>query len=181
MLSSTVNTSDQTVTATTSAFSDVGLFGNESADDASVVTVTQSGSTIEARIAFALRDSNLLLAIELLKRLIAQKYASFAKITAPSTQEVSTHSYVFGRDLWLKDEGEEVKALQQYLIDNGYQIRSGVTGYFGEITRETLQKFQADKGISPASGYFGAKTRAFINDQRPSVISLRVDESGRQV
>ena len=84
----------------------------------------------------------------------------------PSTAEVSLQTYAFDRDLWLKDEGDDVKALQQYLIDNGYQIRSGATGYFGEITREALQKFQSDKGISPASGYFGAKTHTFINDRK---------------
>jgi hypothetical protein len=61
--------------------------------------------------------------------------------------------------------------LQKFLNSNGYIIEtaSGKPGsagyesdYFGEKTKQALIRFQKDKGISPAQGYFGPKTRAVM-------------------
>jgi len=35
-----------------------------------------------------------------------------------------------------------------------------MSGYFGGLTRAAVAKWQADNGVSPAAGYFGAKSRA---------------------
>lgn len=78
-------------------------------------------------------------------------------------------SYTFTRDLTVGSRGDDVKALQQYLNSQGYQVAaSGVgspgseTTYFGPLTQAALAKFQAAKGVTPSVGYFGPKTRASI-------------------
>jgi peptidoglycan hydrolase-like protein with peptidoglycan-binding domain len=64
--------------------------------------------------------------------------------------------------------GEDVKALQQFLIDAnvGPDARSlakiGATGYFGPYTKMALAEYQKSVGIF-AGGYFGPITRAYIN------------------
>ncbi|MEK9153412.1 MAG: ice-binding family protein [Patescibacteria group bacterium] len=72
-------------------------------------------------------------------------------------------------DLNKGSKGDTVNALQQFLISQGKGsvaqalAKNGATPYFGDLTREALAEFQKSVGITPASGYFGAKTRAYIN------------------
>ncbi len=75
----------------------------------------------------------------------------------------------FTRDLELGMKGDDVRKLQQYLNANGYLITSYGDGspgkettYFGGLTKKALITFQRAKGISPAAGYFGPKTRAYV-------------------
>ena len=57
-----------------------------------------------------------------------------------------------------------MSALQQFLITKGYLTAvSAPTGYFGALTQDALADYQSANGISPAVGYFGPKTRAFLN------------------
>lgn len=72
----------------------------------------------------------------------------------------------FSRNLWLKDVGEDVRALQNYLIQKNHAITAGATGYFGEQTREALANFQREKNIFPAAGYFGLTTRAYVDSSK---------------
>jgi peptidoglycan hydrolase-like protein with peptidoglycan-binding domain len=59
--------------------------------------------------------------------------------------------------------------LQLYLIfqNAGPAARKlkahGVTKNFGTLTYNALMEFQKKAGITPASGYFGPKTRAYVN------------------
>ncbi|TSC81785.1 MAG: hypothetical protein G01um101420_789, partial [Parcubacteria group bacterium Gr01-1014_20] len=65
--------------------------------------------------------------------------------------------------------GNDVKILQQFLTsqDKGPAAqalaRVGATAYFGGLTRAALAEFQANVGISPALGNFGAITRAYVS------------------
>ena len=75
----------------------------------------------------------------------------------------------FERDLQLGSTGEDARALQVWLNAHGYAVAlSGAgssgneTAKFGGLTKAALAKFQASVGISPAAGYFGPKTRAYI-------------------
>lgn len=74
------------------------------------------------------------------------------------------------RDLELGMEGEDVKSLQLFLIQEksgpatSELARVGASGFYGRYTVEALQEYQAKVGIYPASGYFGPKTRAFISN-----------------
>ncbi|MBK5961297.1 hypothetical protein CCR97_24270 [Rhodoplanes elegans] len=76
----------------------------------------------------------------------------------------------FTRDLEHNATGEDVRALQQFLNAAGFTVAASGNGSpgnetttFGPATRRALAKFQAANGIAPASGFFGPKTRAFIN------------------
>ncbi len=73
-------------------------------------------------------------------------------------------SYSFYRDLTMGSRGEDVVALQNFLISTGYLVMpAGVDkGYFGELTKTALRNWQAARGITPSAGYFGPKTRAAI-------------------
>lgn len=73
------------------------------------------------------------------------------------------------RTLSLGVIGDDVKLLQQFLNRKGFTVTAtgaGSPGYettkFGFATRAALAKFQSANGITPASGLFGPKTRAYL-------------------
>ncbi len=74
----------------------------------------------------------------------------------------------FTRDLKKGIRGDDVKALQEFLIGQNSGpaaaslAQAGATSYFGPLTQSALAEFQQSKGISPAAGYFGPKTRTFM-------------------
>lgn len=79
-------------------------------------------------------------------------------------------AYNFNRDLKIGMRGRDVLALQQYLNNNGYAViisgrdtKGKETDYFGKATQAALIRFQKDKGIKPALGYFGRITRKVVN------------------
>lgn len=63
------------------------------------------------------------------------------------------------RDLELDMEGEDVRALQTLLMNQGHSIPAGTTGYFGIQTQYALDAYQVAQGIAPRGGYFGPITR----------------------
>ena len=64
--------------------------------------------------------------------------------------------------LKLGNKGTEVTKLQNFLINKGYSLPSGVTSYFGNETQSALSKYQTDKNIAP-TGTLGPITRDYIN------------------
>ena len=95
-------------------------------------------------------------------------HASTAALPMMPVVPVSTKG-PYLRDLQSGMKGEDVRALQKYLNANGYlvaNIGDGAPGYetlvFGALTRRALITFQSAKGIAPAAGYFGPKTRAYV-------------------
>ncbi len=73
--------------------------------------------------------------------------------------------YIFTKDLTLGSTGPDVVALQKYLVKNQLMTMPvGVSyGFFGEITRAGVARYQLKHDISPTAGYFGPKTRAYLN------------------
>lgn len=78
-------------------------------------------------------------------------------------------SGTFARDLDVGVTGEDARLLQKYLNSHGFTVSmSGAgsagseTDMFGAATKAALAKFQASVGISPAAGFFGPKTRAYV-------------------
>ncbi len=78
-------------------------------------------------------------------------------------------SRVFNRDLSIGMSGSDVRALQVYLNGHGFPV--AITGpgskgqetlLFGSQTQAALARLQAARGISPAVGYFGPVTRAYV-------------------
>ncbi len=84
---------------------------------------------------------------------------------ATPVSSATVSAYIFTSDLTIGSKGTAVVALQQILVKEGYLVMpAGVAeGYFGTLTQAALAKFQVANGISPAAGYFGPKTRAFLN------------------
>lgn len=75
----------------------------------------------------------------------------------------------FARNLGKGSRHDDVKSLQDFLVSQNKgpaaQALANITTttYFGEMTRAAVAEFQASVGISPASGSFGPKTRAYIS------------------
>jgi hypothetical protein len=70
-------------------------------------------------------------------------------------------TYNFTADLTIGSTGADVNALQAMLIASGDLAITAPTGYFGEMTRAALVKWQARHSV-PATGYFGPLTRAAV-------------------
>ncbi len=87
--------------------------------------------------------------------------------TTTTTPTAPASSYTFTRDLTVGSTGADVTALQQALISGGY-LNATATGYFGSLTQAAVAKWQTAMGISPAAGYFGAKSRAAFAAAGPS-------------
>ncbi|MEK7099952.1 MAG: peptidoglycan-binding domain-containing protein [Patescibacteria group bacterium] len=90
--------------------------------------------------------------------------------TAVTGSVTSTAVVVFKANLTVGSLGSEVKALQEFLNAHGYTVASTGPGSpgkettrFGAATKSALIKYQKAKGITPAVGYFGPKTRSAIN------------------
>jgi hypothetical protein len=71
--------------------------------------------------------------------------------------------YAFSRSLMLGSKGDDVSALQQFLMDQGFTIQAGATGYFGPQTKAALVLWQVKNNIamesSAGSGIFGPLSR----------------------
>lgn len=66
----------------------------------------------------------------------------------------------FTKDLTIGSKGADVTCLQNALIAAGHSLPAGATGYFGTQTQAAVMAWQKAAGVSPAAGYFGAKSRA---------------------
>lgn len=71
--------------------------------------------------------------------------------------------FTFTHNLTLGTRGDDVSALQQFLIAGGFLKIPAPTGYFGPVTGIALGAWQASAGISPATGFFGPVSRGKIN------------------
>jgi hypothetical protein len=84
---------------------------------------------------------------------------------------VAPSSFLFTRNLQFGMTGNDVKQLQLFLIAQNIGPAAqrlkinGVTHYFGSLTRAALIELQKKEGITPTIGYFGAKTRGWVNAQ----------------
>jgi hypothetical protein len=91
-------------------------------------------------------------------------------VSSPSSTSSNQNPLIsFTQDLSLGSIGAEVQSLQMFLNTHNYQVAAtgpgssgNETTKFGLLTQSALAKFQKASGISPAFGYFGPKTRAYI-------------------
>ncbi|MFZ3020048.1 MAG: peptidoglycan-binding domain-containing protein [Minisyncoccia bacterium] len=97
-----------------------------------------------------------------LQAMIAQLQAQLAALSGGAS---ASAGYTFTRDLTVGSTGADVTALQQALVSKGFlTMPAGVSmGYFGNLTKMSVAKWQASAGISPAAGYVGPKSRAALN------------------
>ena len=67
---------------------------------------------------------------------------------------------VFTRTLRQGESGADVKKLQTWLTDVGYNVPS--TGYFGSMTKAAVVKFQTAQGLAPVTGVVGRLTASTL-------------------
>lgn len=91
--------------------------------------------------------------------------------STPSATMVA--SVPFTKNLKVGSRSPDVQNLQAYLNTHGFVIAvsgpgspGNETTRFGQATKKALKKFQQSVGIVPASGMFGASTRAYINSHQ---------------
>ncbi len=83
-------------------------------------------------------------------------------IVFPSSSPTPAFSYVFSRDLSVGSDGDDVRELQRFLASQGF-FKAATSQTFGAVTKQALLQFQKKFNINPATGYFGPKTRDYIN------------------
>lgn len=121
-------------------------------------------ATSSANVALQIQINGLLATLQSL-----QAQLDVSASTSPPTggfgQQVRTIATSFGQG----SSGNNVAILQQFLIsqNKGPSAQAlasvGATAYFGSLTRAALAEFQTKVGISPALGYFGAITQAYVS------------------
>ena len=92
------------------------------------------------------------------------------QMSLPISQSVL--KITFSQDLSLGMSGEDVKALQEILINEGVWARPDIsaTGYFGPLTKEAVIKYQQKYsseileplGLTKGTGFVGPSTRAHL-------------------
>ncbi len=99
--------------------------------------------------------------------------------SAPSTPAASS-SCSFTRDLMSGSTGADVTCLQNALKAGGY-MSANATGYFGALTQAGVVAWQKAAGVSPAAGYFGAKSRAAFGGSSTNPSAPVVSGNGLKV
>lgn len=77
-------------------------------------------------------------------------------------QILGASTFKFKNNLRLGMRASDVTELQNTLITQGYLNIENTTGYFGNLTRNAVMKWQA-KNINLSTGFFGPISREFIN------------------
>ncbi len=78
-----------------------------------------------------------------------------------SVASANAQTVTYSRNLTVGSRGTDVTSLQTLLAAKGF-LMVEPTGYFGSLTKAALSAWQSSVGISPASGYFGPITRAYV-------------------
>ena len=173
-LSTTVNLSTNTLTATTTSFSDFSVMGQESEASAAPIEPSKPVSEMTA--------TELIAEINRLSIILAQLQQQIALLNQAQESGVipaSCQGIVFSRSLSQQMTGEDVKCLQAILNQSSdtQVASSGVgslgreTNYFGNLTRSAVIKFQekyrseilTPLGLSSGTGYVGNSTIAKLN------------------
>ncbi len=110
-----------------------------------------------------------------LAAILAPSPAATAYINSRANKTVmptNTHpsALQFTKNLSIGSTGIDVRHIQQYLNTHGFPVATAGSGslgkettIFGNATKKALSAFQKAHGISPAIGYLGSSTRAYIN------------------
>jgi len=102
-----------------------------------------------------------------------RKISIYGKLSSIDKDLMIFPQKVWRRNLWIGKFGEDVRALQKILINEGvWDSWVKATGYFGPITRRALIKFQekyqkeilAPINLKKGTGFFGPLTRKFLKE-----------------
>lgn len=129
-----------------------------------------NAETTVSHLHFEMRDPNHV-AFNPYPSLVAASGGKGISIYVPSTNTVESTfeqrrvelRYIFTKTLSIGSESSEVKQLQMTLRAFGLFTHPSDTGYFGEVTRAALMRYQSNKKI-PETGNLDAATREKLND-----------------
>jgi len=188
-LTSTVNVTTKTVTATTTTFSYYILMAEPTVAECSCTAwvndvcgggtcaSTEKRQTRTCTPAACLAESQCLadtacapavvkpiteMTIAELKAEIARILALIAEIQAKIAALTGVQAFATDLEYGMTNNSE-VKRLQEFLISKGYLASGLNTGNYFSLTVEAVKAYQTAKGITPVAGYFGPKTRAAVN------------------
>ncbi len=163
-----VTVASVTTTAAGTTSSGGGGGGGGSSLSVSPVTATPTVAAPSALSQQALQ-AQLNTLIATLRALIAQATAEGISLPAGVQQFAgSGTAAAFTEDLSFGMTNAQVNSLQLFLISRNTGplaaklAANGASGWFGPLTESALKEFQKSVGIS-ATGYFGPKTRAYVN------------------
>ena len=98
-------------------------------------------------------------------------YQAPSSVSVPTVSPASTPWFVLKRILYRGTRGDDVKNLQTFLIGKKHLAANNITGFFGPLTQQAVQKFQCAQGIvcsgdevSTGYGVIGLKTRARVHE-----------------
>lgn len=108
--------------------------------------------------------------------LVVLPFVAFADHSLPEgTQMVATahaeQACVIEHNLALGSYGTAVSCLQKHLIEDSHLKTSAPTGYFGELTKAAVVKWQKERGIA-STGFFGALSRAEFSEHQEAEASM---------
>jgi len=115
---------------------------------------------------------------------VNQLSAQFTTPAVPAAPTASPRYYIFDQDLFFGTQSEAVKNLQEALTQDG-TYSGPVTGYFGELTKAGIIRFQEKYaneilkpiGLTQGTGFFGPSTREQLNKLSvPPAIALESSE-----
>ncbi len=172
--SCSVNTSANTISCTTTQFSDFGIFGDEATSDSGsgATIIAGGGGVIGGPVCLGYKKSP----EECLPN------ANIVRAISTPTSITKVVGYHFARSLRVRSMGEDVRQFQRFLNANGFLIATNGAGspgnettYFGLLTRIALIGFQeahakdilTPLGLTKGTGYFGPSTRAYLNAHSP--------------
>jgi hypothetical protein len=129
-----------------------------------------NAETTVPHVHFEMRDSNHAV-FNPFPSLAAASGGKGISIYAPSTNTIESYfeqrkvelRYIFTKTLSVGSESSEVKQLQMTLRAFGLFTHPSDTGYFGEVTRAAVVRYQSTKKI-PQTGMVDADTREKLND-----------------
>ncbi len=112
--------------------------------------------------------------------LVSHIATSSAVNTTSATAQIASK---ISRNINVGSKGDDVKSLQKFLNEYGFPISTAPgsvgskgyeTTYFGEMTRQSLIKFQKKYKISPADGSLGESTKKIIGTLTPVIQKVTV-------
>lgn len=178
-LSTTVNTTTKTITATTSSFSNFAVMGETTDEPEEEVEEVEEVIEPEKPTTEMTADE-LVAEITRLTAILNQLKAQIALLLGEAEVPDACLNIAFDRNLSQGDVGNDVKCLQALLNQSAdtQVAASGVgspgreTNYFGSLTKSAVIKFQnkyqsdilAPWGLTQGTGYVGQTTIAKLNE-----------------
>jgi peptidoglycan hydrolase-like protein with peptidoglycan-binding domain len=144
-----------------------GAPGPVESPSATGTLLTASSSVATTPISSGISSVTLEAQLQSLLALLATLEAQAAK-QGIATPSVTVTPVLFTKTLYLGVSGSDVTRLQEFLAeDPAIYPEDKITGYFGTLTLEAVQRFQKKYGIAnvgnPGYGHVGPLTRAKLN------------------